>query len=105
MFIYQSEKQRQSSEDVERRYPRIKDPLIREVYEDSIYNRPVYINPRTKKTDELRLLRSYVKNYRSDNDNFDYYSVWLDRLQDRLKKNRVKLKLVPVTQKQMKIAA
>jgi hypothetical protein len=32
MFIYQNEKQRKSSEDIERRFPTIKDPDIREVY-------------------------------------------------------------------------
>lgn len=32
MFIYQTDKQRKSSEDIERRFPTIKDPDIRNVY-------------------------------------------------------------------------
>ena len=32
MFIYQNDKQRKSSEDIERRFPTIKNPDIRSVY-------------------------------------------------------------------------
>ena len=35
MIIYQSEKQRKSSEDIERRFPMIKNRFIRKVYRDS----------------------------------------------------------------------
>ena len=35
MLIYQSEKQRKSSEDIERRFPMIKNRFIREVYRNS----------------------------------------------------------------------
>ena len=36
MIMYQSEKQRKSSEDIERRFPMIKDKDIRDVYSESL---------------------------------------------------------------------
>ena len=49
MRMYQNEKQRKCSEDIERRFPTIKDPMIRQVYletqktpESSVYYQKTY---------------------------------------------------------------